>query len=167
MDARSERVVAENVSDISVIVPTGTREIISTAITGAIVGIIMIAAYFLLDKYVFASVMCRAGNDASCSSAPTYAMAVAFVIGAVIGLIGLVQSRSYRPLLTVLATAVSFWGLQELVGGMAWYWAMLVTTVLFALTYLLFAWIGRLRSFVLSFILCILLVVLIRIALVS
>ena len=166
MDVSQHRVVADQVST-SPIVSTYRREILATLMTGAIVGIILIGVYYLLNNYVFGSVLCRAGNDASCASAPSYSMAVSLVLSVVVGLIGLVQIRSYRPLLIVLAIAVSFWGYQVLIASLAWYWGLLVGAVLFALSYLLFAWFARIRSFTLSLILTILLVVLIRLALVS
>ena len=136
-------------------------------ITGLIAGLVTVVVYYLLERYVFGSVLCRAGNDASCASAPSYAMAVSLVVGTVVGLVGLVQARAYRPLLVVLAVAVSYWGFQDLVASQVWYYGALIGAVLFALSYLLFAWIARLRSFVLSVIVTVLLIVLIRIALVS
>lgn len=166
MNASQNRVVADQVNT-SPIVSTYRREIIATLTVGAIVGIILVGVYYLLNQFVFGSVLCRSGNDASCASAPSYSMAVSLVLSVVIGLIGLVQIRSYRPLLIVLAIAVSFWGYQVLIAGLAWWWGILVGAVLFALSYLLFAWFARIRSFALSLILTILLVIFIRIALVS
>lgn len=169
MSAVQKRVVAEadNTTSVTPVVATYSREVVSAAIAGAVVGAVTVVAYMLLNRYVFGSVMCRAGADASCANAPSYAMAVSLVIGAVTGLVALVQARIFRPLLVVLATVISFWGLQSLVGGMVWYWAVVIGAVLFALAFLAFAWIARIRSFVLAVIVAIVLVLAIRLTLVS
>lgn len=166
MDASQKRVVADQVS-ASPIVSTYRREIIATLLTGVVVGAIVFGVYHLLNQFVFGSVLCRPGNDASCASAPTYSMAVSLVLAVVLGLIGLMQIRSYRPLLIVLAIAVSYWGYQVLITGVAWYWGVLIGAILFGLSYLLFSWIARIRSFAVSLVLTIILVILVRLALVS
>ena len=74
----------------------------------------------------------------------------------------MVQTRVYRPLLAVLGTTVGLWGIHALTGSMAWYWALLVTAVLFGLSYTLFAWVARIRSFVAALIVTVVLVALMR-----
>ena len=94
-------------------------------------------------------------------------MTVSMIIGGLAGLITLAQVRVYRPLLIVLATALSLWSFHLLVGEMAWYWGLLTLAMLFGLTYMLFAWIVRLRSFVAAVVLAALIVLLIRFVFVS
>ena len=166
MAEKSERVVAQ----ASEVVPVSSmyrREAINIALFGLGVGILFAAAYYLLEQYVFGSILCRAGNDTACSSAPNYAMAVAMVLSTVVGVVGLVQLRSYRPLIVVLAVAVSFWGLDIILANVPWIVGIAASALLFAFGYALFSWIVRLRSATLAAIIALVLVILIRLALVS
>lgn len=159
---RQDRIVATETTKVSPIIPIERREVIGTAIIGAVAGIVTAGAYYLLEKFVFQAVMCRADTAATCGDAPTYAMVVAIVLGGLAGLIALVQARVYRPLLVVLAVAASLWGFQSIMGGFAWYWVLLICALLFAATYMLFTWMARIRPFPVAAIVSIVLVVLIR-----
>lgn len=160
----NERVVATNVEQIDPIIPMTSREVFTVLVAGFLVGAVVAAGYYLLARYVFGAVMCRESSSATCVEAPVYAMTVAMIIGGLAGLITLAQARVYRPLLVVLAAVISLWGFQMLIGDMAWYWGTLIVAGLFALTYGLFAWIVRLRSFVRAMIIVLLLIVLLRFA---
>ena len=94
-------------------------------------------------------------------------MIVASLIAALAGLIALVQIRSYRPLVVVAANVIAFWGFQSLIGGLAWYWGLLIMAALTAISYVTFSWIVRLRSFVLALVVTAIVVVLVRLALAS
>lgn len=160
-------VVSEEINRVSPVVPTYGREVMTTLGIGAAVGLLVAGAYVLLEKYVFAAVLCRAGADASCYQAPEYAMIVAMVIGAIIGLLALIQARVFRPLLVVLATVISLWGMSSLMNDYAWYWQLLIAVGFFAGTYLLYSWIARTRSFLVASIITIALVVLMRFIIMS
>jgi hypothetical protein len=167
MDKEGERVVAENVAYTQPVVAVYSRDIITTIISGVISGIVIAASFYLLNKFVFGSVLCRAGDEGACSSAPSYAMVVSMVIGMVIGLIMLVQARIYRPLLTVLAATIGLWSIHSLIGDIPWYYGLIVSGLLFGLAYLAFTWIGRMRSFIVSLVLTIILIVLVRLVFIS
>ena len=98
---------------------------------------------------------------------PAYSMIVAIIISTIAGVANLARLRIYRPLLIGLAAAISLWGLQVITGGLAWYWAALVFVALFALAYAVFAWLARLRNFILALVVTIVLVVLVRWVLVA
>jgi hypothetical protein len=104
-------------------------------------------------------------ND--CSDAPKYAMIVSMVIGSLGGLIALVQIRIYRPLLAVLAVAVSLWGFNVLLAGIDTWLGIALLSLLFGAAYLLFVWIARIRSFILAVITSIVVMVIIRLVLVG
>lgn len=165
--SKHDGVVSEEISRVSSVVPTYGREVMGVLIVGAIVGIIVSVSYFLLEKYVFGAVLCRDGADATCSQAPSYAMVVAMVLGAILGLLGLVQGRVYRPLLVVIASVVTMWGFDGLVEDLTWYWAGIASVLFFAFTYLLYSWVVRIRSFVLASIVTITLVTLARVIVMS
>ena len=162
-----ERVVAENIAETPSVVPTYSRDFVTTLVAGALIGVVVAAAYYLLNTFVFSAVLCRntVNAAADCTSAPVYSMTIALVISVFVGLLALVQARIYRPLLIVLATAVAFWGMQSLLGHMAWYWGLLLTAGLFAVAYLAFAWLARIRSFGIAVIVSVIVVVLVRLAL--
>ena len=74
----------------------------------------------------------------------------------------LVRIRVYRPLLVVLAVVLALWGIQSIVVVLPWYLALVGMVAVGALSYSLFAWIARLRSFVLAAIVTVVIAVLVR-----
>lgn len=162
--AKQDRVVADNQERVEPVVPMYNREMLGIALTGLGVGLIVFGAAYLLNRYVFSGIMCQ-GDGAGCSESPTYSMIVAMVIGALLGLVALVQTRVYRPLLVVLGATVGLWGLFALTSDMAWYWGLVIVMALFGLSYALFAWVARIRAFPVSIIVTIVLVVAMRLIL--
>ncbi len=160
----TEPVVYEDVSETKVQPYVGMtmRDFLRVLVTGAIVGIATFALYYLLNRFVFGAVLCRSESTGDCAQAPSYAMAVALLVGAIGGVVGLAHIRVYRPLLVVIATAISYWGIHTLIQHMAWYMGLLDVTVLFALAYAAFTWIARIRSFILALVVTIVLVVAVR-----
>lgn len=142
-------------------------ELLRTVLCGVGVGLVVAVGMFLLNKFIFGAVLCRPQSIAECAQAPTYAMIVAMVLGAIAGLLGLARMRMYRPLLVVLAATIALWGINSIVSGMVWYWAALAVMVIFGLAYGLFAWIARIRNFVMALVITIVVVVLVRFLLVG
>lgn len=143
------------------------REFIGVVVTGLVVGAAVAALYMLLNKFVFGAVLCRAQSTGDCSQAPNYAMIVALLIAAIGGVANLARMRVYRPLLTGIATTIAFWGINKVVGGLAWYWILIDLAVLFALAYVAFTWVARIRNFILALVITVVLVVLARWVLVA
>ena len=160
---KKDRVVVENVERVEPVVPMYRNELASIITVGVSVGVITWVAMSLLERYVFAAVMCRQDAAANCTDAAGYALTVALILGALAGLIALVQVRVYRPLLVVVAATTALWGFADkLIAGLDWYWALPITVIVFGLAYGLFAWVARLRSFILSVVISVVLVVMIR-----
>ena len=155
------------VGGVSPLVVMTSRDLLSTVICGLVVGVMVAALLFVMNKFIFTPVLCRPQAPADCSQAPSYAMVVAMVIGAIAGVVGLARLRIYRPLLVVIAATISLWGLQALMMPLSWYLYVLVPMILFGLAYSLFAWIARLRSFLLALVITVVLVVVIRLVLVA
>jgi len=147
---------------VSPFVSMSRRDVIDTVLCGAGVGLFVGILYLLLDTFVFGAVLCRPQQASDCAQAPQYAMIVATVIGAIAGLVALARARVYRPLFVVLFATISLWVGNVLVAGYAWYWALLVLLLLYAIAYLLFAWLARLRSFVLAAVVAIVVLVVVR-----
>ena len=143
------------------------RELVSTIVVGMISGLTVIVTYALMNQFVFGAVLCRPQSPADCSQAPGYAMIVAMVVGAIVGIAALARIRIYRPLLIVLALAIALWGFDALITHMAWYWAGIVTMLIFGGSYGLFAWAARIRSFALAVIVSTVLIVILRFAMLA
>ena len=138
------------------------RDLVSTLLCGAGVGLLVGILYTLLSTLVFGAVLCRPQHVEQCTQAPQYAMIVAAIIGAIVGLVALARVRIYRPLFVVLFSTVCLWSAQQLIGAYPWYWASLILLALYAIAYALFTWLARIRSFVVATIFAALVLVLVR-----
>lgn len=154
-------------STVSPLVQMSLRELVAAIVCGIGVGLMVSALMLIMNKYLFGTVLCRTSASADCSQAPLYSLIVSMVIGAIAGVVGLARLRVFRPLLTVIASAVALWGIEPIVFGMPWYWAILSTMFLFGICYGLFTWISRVRSFILAVVLVTVLVVVTRLMLIS
>lgn len=165
----TEPTVHEEVTDNKTLPFVGMtrREFIGVLISGAVAGLAAFVLYALLNKFVFGAVLCRAESTGDCAQAPTYSMIVAIIISTIAGVAGLARLRVYRPLLIGLASAIALWGLHKIAAGYAWYVALPAFVALFALAYAAFAWVARLRNFILTLVVTVVLVVLVRWVLVA
>lgn len=161
--------VHEDATDarVSPLVSMNRRELISMILVGVAVGAIISVLYFLLNKYIFSAVLCRPQSTADCGQAPNYAMIVAMLVGSIGGVVGLARTRIYRPLLIVIVSVVALWGVQNILMGLDWYWAMMITAVFFGLAYGMFGWLARIRNFILAIVLIAVVAVLVRWVLVA
>jgi hypothetical protein len=128
---------------------------------GAFVGLITWGLYFVLETYVLRAIMCQDGQTVGCAT-NGYAEVIAVILASGIGLMGLVKSGIFRPLLVVLTTVISLWGVFGIMSILPWYFVGLYVSLLYATSYLLFAWLARVRSFVAAVILSIAIVAVVR-----
>ena len=152
---------------VSPLVSMSRRELISMILVGVAVGAIISVLYFLLNKFIFSAVLCRPQSTADCGQAPNYTMIVAMLVGSIGGLVGLARTRIYRPLLIVIVSVIALWGIQNVLMGLDWYWAMMITAIFFGLAYGVFGWLARIRNFILAIVLVAVLTVLVRWVLVA
>jgi hypothetical protein len=96
-------------------------------------------------------------------------MIIALVIGSIGGVAALARQRVYRPLLIVLAAALTLWSVQGVLANnaFAWYVAVPITGALFALGYAAFGWLSRIRNFILALIAIVILAVVTRLVFVG
>ncbi len=139
-------------------------DLIRAMLTGAGVGLVSVGIFMLLNKFIFAAALCRDGVQ-GCENAPLYSTIITVVISAIIGVVALAKAGIYRPLLVAVAAPVALWSLFAMLTGVFWVWALLVGALLFALAYGLFAWVSRIRTFIVSIILLIVLVIVVRLVL--
>lgn len=137
------------------------RQFVQVLIVGALTGLVAWGAAFVLDQYLYQLIMCR---DAAirCTSSVDYARVTAMLLAAIFALFSLVRLQVFRPLLVVLAVTISLWGVLALTVSLPWYGAMIAMAAIYALGYLLFTWLVRIRSFILAAVISIVLVVVLR-----
>jgi len=136
-------------------------------VTGAVVGIVAVVLYVLLDKYLFTPTLCSetlrvAGR---CANKLNFASALAMVLVALGALVALVHRRVFRPLLVVFAVTVALWNTLQLTASLPWWGSVLLMALVFGLAYLLFAWVVQVRDFIVALVLSVVLVVVIRLML--
>ena len=127
------------------------------AITGAVVGLVTWMLAYALQRFVLGSLFC--GDEATCERAVDYSGAIALIVTAIVGVIVLVRSLVYRPLLIVLGAVVSLWGIVSWLSGLTILEQVGWMVLLFALAYSAYAWLARVRNVVVMLILVALLLI--------
>ena len=146
----------------SSLVPMTWRELARIGAIGAVIGALSVGLYVLFHAYIFQAVLCRDQANAACAQAVTYAAITTAFIASFVAVVVLAHIRVYRPLLIILAAILALWGIQSIVAVLPWYWALAGMIAVGALAYSLFAWIARIRSFILSAVVAIVIAVIIR-----
>lgn len=144
-----------------------SKRLLGVLIVGAIAGVITWGLTFVLGSYILKNAFCPANAVTSCSASLSYATAIAAVVGAGVGLFGLMRLQIFRALLVVIAATVSLWGVTVLLGSTVGLQALIPTMLLYALAYGFFAWLVRVRVFLVALLLIIVMVVATRLILAS
>ena len=144
------------------LVPMTWRELARIGAIGAVIGALSVGLYVLFHTYIFQAVLCRDQANTACGQAATYAAITTAFIASFVAVVVLAHIRVYRPLLIILAAILALWGIQSIVAVLPWYWALAGMIAVGALAYSLFAWIARIRSFILSAVVVIVIAVIIR-----
>lgn len=147
--------------DTSTFVPVTASDMLRSFLVGVLVGVITTGLFYLLNHFIFGAALCRAGIQ-GCSSAPLYSWIIATVVGVIGGIIALAKAGIYRPLPVAIAVSIALWGMFGGLADAKWYWGLVVGAVLFGLAYLLFAWLSRMRSFIISLIILAIVAIAIR-----
>lgn len=140
------------------------QALVQVVLLGAGLGILYWLLTLLLKQIIFVPLFCGDPANNMCVGATGGAGVVALILTSIAGLLGLVRLAIYRPLLVAIAVAVGLWGLAAWTANMYWFEAIAWTIGLFALSYALFTWMVRPRSFPFALILVVVAVVLMRIA---
>ena len=133
------------------------QQLIQIAFSGAIVGLAVWLLTLFIGQVILIPLFCGDSASAACTGSTDIAGTFATIIAGIVGLIGLVRFGAFRPLLIVIAAAISLWGLSGWVNGM-FIIGLIWSVLLYALTYVAFAWFARIRPFVPALILVILVV---------
>lgn len=161
MYVKSEPVVAAP-TPVSPFVSMAIADVLRAFLIGLLVGAVSMGLFYALDRFIFGAALCRPGVE-GCASAPVYSGIIATVVGIIVGIIALAKVGIYRPLPSAIAANVALWGIFALVNThVVWYWGLLIGAVLYGLAYALFAWLARIRSFIVSLIVLVAAVVIVR-----
>lgn len=123
------------------------RLFLRVALVGIIVGVLFWALVLFLNQSVISPAICSIKTTATCSGVDSVSSGIASVIGGLVGLFGLVRLGIFRPLYIVSASAVLLWGMGAWTKGFLWYESLFWQVFLYAVTYLAFSWLARLRIF--------------------
>ncbi len=138
------------------------QQLIQIALLGAGIGVVAWVIALVVKHIVLVPLFCGDPTTGLCVGADNTAGAIASVLAAFVGLLGLVRLSVYRPLLIVVAVAIGLWGLGSLLSDLLWFESLGWTVLLYAIMYVLFAWIVRPRSFVVTLLLVLIAVILVR-----
>ncbi len=155
--------MAENKQgDQTTLIPMTLQQLLRVLATGAMVGLVTWMLTSLLDIYVFKNIVCRGTESMQCAASLQYANISASILGGGIGLFLLARFQIFRALLVVIAATASLWGIVGMLDLAGWQIALPASILLFMMAYGLFAWIARLRSFVLALVTIIVLAAVVR-----
>lgn len=154
--------VRELIERVEPAVTMSYRQLWWIGLIGAGVGLAAWLLGMLLDAALFRFIFCREAGLSGCAVSSTYGNAAGLLIATGLGVWALVRIQIFRPLIIGLAAALTLWGVYGALDGQVWYVSMLVGVILFALAYMLFGWIMRLRSMLWAIAISILLLVIVR-----
>ncbi len=149
------------------IIPMLQSDFMSILVLGAVTGLVIWGLGLVLNRYVFDVYLCQSELSSQCASAKNYSAVVATIIGGIAALVGLIRLRVYRPLLVLIASVLSLWGVVQIGWNLELFTGLVIAVLLYGLAFGLYSWIARIREFWISLLVIILLVVAVRLALVA
>lgn len=158
---------ATKAEKITPIVPMLRSDFMSVLALGAAVGLLVWGLGMLFDRFVFDVYFCQSEAGRQCASAKSYSVAAASFIAGIAALAGLIRLRVYRPLLVLIASLLSTWGVVQISWGLGWFTGILIAVAMYALAFGAFSWIARVREFWISLVVIIILVLAVRLAITS
>lgn len=148
-------------------ITSSLRESVAIAVNGLLAGIAVWGISVLLDRFVITPIFCsNASQAAACDGSGLIAFNIATVLVAVATIFSLARIGVFRPLIVALATAITLWALPSYIAGVSTaaplFEQIVWLATLYALMFLVFSWLLRLRSFAISLVLTLAVVVLFR-----
>lgn len=147
------------------IIPMLKGDFISILVLGAVIGLVVWGLGMVFNRYIFDVYFCQNEISSQCGSAKDYSAVAAGLIGGVAALVGLIRLRVYRPLLVLIASFLSLWGIVQISWNLNLFTGLLIAIVLYGLAFGLYSWTSRIREFWISLIIIVLLVVAVRLTL--
>jgi len=147
------------------LVAMSMKKLLYIIIAGLVAGAVTWGLTALLETYIYKAILCGHANAGQCASSYQYALTTATIIGAAVGLLGLVRLHVFRPLLVIIASFISLWGVLTILQPAAWYVALFGAAVLYGFAFGLFAWMVRIRTFYIAALVVVVLVIVLRLVL--
>jgi hypothetical protein len=146
----------------AILAPMTIRQLLGAGFIGLLIGLIVWGIGSAVNQYVLQVFFCP---DAACTETTPYALAIGSVVGAALGLFGLIKQRVLRPLLVAAAGMAALWNVPPLLEELPVYGVIIAMALLYAGMYALFAWLARLRSIYVVLVLFVILIVAVRLVL--
>lgn len=157
--------------DANVLISPEWIDLIRVGLLGVGIGIFVPLFGWLLQRFLVEPIFCREASAlAVCNSGDLTMYYIATVVLGVVAVALMANWQVFRPLLVAVAAIAALWGFQRYVGdtvshaGVEYY---ISSAILYALAFVVFYWLLRLKSFALSVVLVVLAVILIRWALLA
>lgn len=125
-------------------------EAIRVGLAGAVVGALIPLLSWLTTQFVLRPIFCQDPSSAACGTTDMVGYYIAAVLVTAAAVPILASWGVFRGLLVAVSSVVALWGLQGYVTSLAsgsWLEYGLFSAALFALAYVLFYWLMRLRNF--------------------
>lgn len=128
------------------IIEMNIKAFLRVVLAGLIVGLITWLLTYLLQQFILQAIFCNSVQAENCSNSIVYAGNIAAVIMTIVGLTVLVKLSVFRPLLIVLATMVSLWGMAGWLAGLSLVETIIFSGLLYAICYAAYTWLARIRN---------------------
>jgi hypothetical protein len=134
--------------------------LVRVALLGLGLGAITWLVSFLIGKFATGPMFCPGGGV--CETGDAIAGNVTLVLASVVGMLVLVRLGVYRPMLIVIAAALTLWNIGGWLSGIVWYEAIGWSALIYMVTYVAYAWLVRLRNFVIVLVVLAALIIFVR-----
>lgn len=121
--------------------------LIRLLLTGLGVGFLVWLFTLIISQGVISPIFCNSPDQfIVCANGGSIASNIAILLASVLGLLTLARFPVARPLLIVVASAITLWGIGTAVGILHWAEALAWTAGISAISYLAYGWILKMRS---------------------
>lgn len=127
------------------IIDLDKRMFVRIVLVGLVIGLATWAFSLVLDRFILSAWFCNDAQSLACSSSTIYAGNISAVVMSVVGISVLVKLGVFRPLLIVLATLITLWGLSGWLINTSLVESAIWTAVVYGLAYIAYAWLARIR----------------------
>lgn len=141
------------------------RQVLGTAIVGAATGLTSWGLAVVFSEYILKGIFCQATITEQCAMAAGQGRGAGMILATIIAVFVLVKLQVFRPLLIGVGVMASTWGIASVLMALPVHLAAMLFAGLYAVAYLGFMWIARLRSFGMALVLMIVMVVVVRLTL--
>lgn len=153
----------ENISPTPAIELNRRNSLVLAFAVGTFVGFLGWIVALGVQDWVLAPIFCRSVDSTSvCGNSQLISWVVAYIFASMAGLMMMIRSGVFRPLLIVLAVLATMWAIGTWFTPDLWGAGILWSTVLFAISYALYTWLASIKSFAIAVTSTIITVVLVR-----